>query len=158
MVNVEIKEVEEFKVSGEKCYISGQDNNQFAVFWEKLNTNGTVETLKQHSSNPKTNHTKSLIMGVSRVEKDPENRAFDFYIASECENVKGFETFTIPKCTWAIFKAVGDVKISGLIDSEMYAFMEWLPKSNYKHALAPEIEVYPSDNGPVEFWLPIVEK
>ena len=46
-----------------------------------------------------------------------------------------------------------------LIDAEMYAFMEWLPASQYKHDNAPELEVYPShDNKLVEFWIPVVDK
>lgn len=159
MVNVEVREVSEFKVCGKKCFISGQDNSQFKAFWDKMHQEGYVELLKSNSSDPHSNHTKSLIMGVSRVENDPENRAFDFYIASECDYIEGFESFTIPQCTWAIFRNIGDVKISALIDAEMYAFMEWLPNSQYKHAMAPEIEVYPyKDSNSVEFWLPIIEK
>lgn len=157
MVTVEIKELEEFRVCGKKCYISGQDNEQFAEFWKELNENGTVEELKRNSISPLTNHTKSAIMGISRVENDPKNRAFDFYIASECESLNGFDSFVVPASKWAIFKTEGDVSISALIDSEMFAFMKWLPSSIYEHALAPEIEVYPFDNGPVQFWLPIVE-
>jgi AraC family transcriptional regulator len=50
-----------------------------------------------------------------------------------------------------------------LIDSEMYAFREWLPNSGYDHANAPEMEVYPIDHSTlggtlVEFWLPIRKK
>jgi AraC family transcriptional regulator len=34
--------------------------------------------------------------------------------------------------------------------------MEWLPNSGYEHALAPEMEVYPSQGEEYcEFWLPI---
>ena len=46
----------------------------------------------------------------------------------------------------------------------MYAFMEWLPNSDYVHANAPEMEVYApgsdggSENNYCEFWLPIVDK
>ncbi|HOT92687.1 MAG TPA: hypothetical protein PLJ78_16680 [Anaerolineae bacterium] len=40
--------------------------------------------------------------------------------------------------------------------------MEWLPASNYVHALAPEMEVYyPGESGSdyyCEFWLPIAPK
>jgi AraC family transcriptional regulator len=46
----------------------------------------------------------------------------------------------------------------------MFAFMEWLPLSEYAHARAPEMEVYFPGNDGVseesycEFWLPIVER
>lgn len=159
MVEVKIVNIDPFFVSGKKCSISGQDNSQFESFWELSHKDGTVDELKEKSSNPNTNCTKSRIMGVSRVEKDPSNRAFDFYIAAECPIAEGYETFEIPKAMWAIFRNTGDVKISALVDAEMYAFMEWLPKSDYVHAEAPELEVYPyNDNNAVEFWLPITEK
>jgi AraC family transcriptional regulator len=42
----------------------------------------------------------------------------------------------------------------------MQAFMHWLPTSGFRHASAPELEVYPPDDAAggvlVEFWLPIV--
>lgn len=159
MVKVEIREVNEFEVTGKKCFITGQDNSQFEVFWDLMHKTGDVKALKDNSTDPKTNNTNSKIMGISRVENDPNNRAFDFYIASEGKPLEGFETFMVPKCTWAIFNATAPYKINQLVDAEMYAFMEWLPNSKYKHAMAPEIEVYPFKEGnPVEFWLPIVEK
>ena len=45
-----------------------------------------------------------------------------------------------------------------LVSAEMYAFMEWLPKSGYIHAFAPELEVYlANEKDSVEFWLPITK-
>ena len=45
-----------------------------------------------------------------------------------------------------------------LIESEMYCHMDWLKSSGYRHALAPEMEVYPLNDGTlVEYWLPIDE-
>lgn len=139
MVTVKIVKKNSFKVSGKKVFISGQDNSQFEKFWSKCNDDGTTEKLKSLSLKPNENVTGSKIFGVSRVEKDPNNRAFDFYIASECEDVEGFETFTIRETTWAIFKSDSTPMIKALIDAEMYAFMEWLPSSGYKHSFAPEL-------------------
>lgn len=88
------------------------------------------------------------------------NRAFYFYIATEevpksDVEMKDVEEYTVPACTWAIFSNKGELPMS-LVNAEMYAFMEWLPNSEYEHALAPELEVYPvEDNNLVEFWLPI---
>ena len=159
MVEVRIEKKPSFIVSGKKIWISGQDNSLFAKFWEDCNSDGTVERLKQLSEKADKNVTKSLIFGVSRVEKDPSNRAFDFYICSECENNDEFESFVIPECEWAIFRNTGDNVGAALIEAEMYCHMDWLNKSEYKHAFAPEIEVYPyNDNSSVEYWLPIVRK
>lgn len=159
MAEVSMKSRRDFRVSGKSCWISGQDNDQFAAFWQQCHEDGTVDALKATSSDPAENCTGSRIFGVSRVEKDPNNRAFTFFIASECDGLPGYDSFTVPAAEWAVFSCPGEVKISGLIDAELYAFMEWLPASGYVHALCPEMEVYPEKPGaPVEFWLPVCKK
>ena len=156
-VSVRIEKHEAFKVCGRKVWISGQDNSQFAKFWEKAHASGMMQELKC-ATNPVENVTKSNILGVSCVEKNPSNRAFDFYIASECSGLEGYEEYEIPAGSWAIFTNKGELPMS-LVNAEMYAFTEWLPQSGYAHAFAPELEVYLADDkDTVEFWLPIVEK
>lgn len=155
-VSVRVEKHEAFKVCGKKVWISGQDNSQFAKFWEKAHASGMVQELKG-ATNPAENVTKSNILGVSCVEKNPSNRAFDFYIASECSGLEGYEEYEIPAGSWAIFKGKGELPMS-LVNAEMYAFMEWLPQSGYTHAFAPELEVYLADDkDTVEFWLPIMK-
>lgn len=141
-----------FDVCGKRTWISGQDNSLFGRFWDVCHDDGTVDMLKAAA---KPEITKAPIIGVSCVEKDPGNRAFDFYIAAEGAQVPGYECYTVPSCTWAIFRNRGKLPKS-LVDAEMYAFTQWLPQSGYVHAPAPELEVYPED-GSVEFWLPIME-
>jgi len=157
MVNVRLEQKPAFKVTGVKTWISKVED--FHDFWEQCHQNGTVSKLKS-LNNASGEITKSHIFGVSRVENDPDNRDFYFYIAAEsggCHEEK-FETFTVGQSLWAIFKCSGEVT-KALFEAEMYAFKEWLPSSKYKHAFAPELEVYPSDdNNSIEFWLPIVEK
>lgn len=147
-----------FTVSGVKTRISGQNNEEFADFWSMCNTDGTTETLQAASSDYHCNVTHSNIMGVSRVEKDPQNRAFDFYIAAESDSIPGFDSFTVGEGIWAIFEGNGNDPMA-LIDAEMEAFMNWLPNSEYEHDNRPEIEVYPSGTGVyAEFWLPVRKK
>lgn len=147
-----------FTVSGVKTWISGQDNSRFATFWADCEQKGIVERLKSLSSDPQQNQTHSRIIGVSRVENDPNNRAFDFYIVSESTGGKGLETFTIAGGDWAIFEGNGNTPMA-LIDAEMEAFMHWLPESGYVHDSRPEMEVYLEGTGVyVEFWLPIRRK
>ena len=144
-----------FTVSGVKTWISGQDNSQFAAFWADCEQKGIVEKLKALSSDPTQNQTHSRILGVSRVENDPNDRAFDFYIASENSGGEGLETFTVEGGEWAIFERNSKSPMA-LIDAEMEAFMHWLPESGYVHDNRPELEVYPEGTGVyVEFWLPI---
>lgn len=136
----------------QKTWISGQDNSLFGRFWDACHADGTVENLKE-SAAPCV--TKAPIIGVSCVEKDPSNRAFDFLIAAEGAQAEHLESYRVPACTWAIFRNRGTLPMA-LVDAEMYAFTQWLPKSGYVHAFAPELEVYPED-GSVEFWLPVME-
>lgn len=93
MVKIRMVTLPAFAMSGVKTWISGQHNEEFADFWRQCNEDGTSEKLKKASSGPATNRTHSRIMGISRVERDPGNRAFDFYIAAEAESVDECESF-----------------------------------------------------------------
>ena len=92
-------------------------------------------------------------MGISRVKLDPQNRAFDFYIAAEANPIPGVDFFTVRDGVWAVFEGDGNAPMA-LIRAEMEAFMNWRPNSEYEHNSRPEIEVYVY----VEFWLPVREK
>lgn len=157
---VRIERKPSFGVIGKSVWISGQDNEQFGAFWSEAHKSGLVSRLKALSNGGRA--TNADIFGVSCVERDPDNRAFYFLIAAEGElteelRKEGLEGRVIPECEWAIFGNRGELPMS-LVNAEMYAFCEWLPKSGYRHALAPELEVYPRDDGgAVEFWLPITE-
>lgn len=151
MIELRVETHNAFTVCGKKTWISGQDNDLFGCFWEECHADGTVNLLR---TTAKPEITNSSVIGISCVEKDPSNRAFDFYVAAEGAQVPGFDTLVIPTCTWAIFKNRGEQPLA-LVEAEMHAFNEWLPQSGYVHAPAPELEVYPYD-GSVEFWLPVV--
>ena len=154
MVKVRIENKPEFEVIGVKTWISKVED--FHNFWNKCHEDDTISTIKSLGNH---NVTGSLIFGVSRVENDPNNRDFFFYIATEYagDGNKDFEIFAIPASQWAIFESKGDVS-NALFEAEMYAFKEWLPSSGYIHAKAPELEVYPvRDSQIVEFWLPIIK-
>lgn len=158
MIKHRIENVPSFTVSGVKTRISGQNNEEFAEFWNRCDRDGTSEILKALSTDPKMNQTHSRIMGVSRVEKDPADRAFDFYIASETDGNNGLESFRIDGGEWAVFEGDG-CDPAALIRAEMEAFLNWLPDSGYIHDDRPEIEVYPDDTGIyVEFWMPVRRK
>ena len=158
MIKIRIEKKGSFTVSGVKTWISGQNNDQFAAFWKYCHESGIIERLKHVSKNPETNVTHSSIFGVSRVEKDPDDRAFFFYIVSESDHADDCETFEISAGEWAVFEGDGDTPMA-LINAEMEAFMRWLPNSDYTHDFRPELEVYPSGTGVyAEFWLPIRQK
>lgn len=153
MIEFRLESHNAFCVRGKRTWISGQDNSLFGRFWDACHADGTVDALKAAA---KPEITNAPIMGISCVEKDPMNRAFDFLIAAEGAQVECLESYRVPACTWAIFRNRGTLPMA-LVDAEIYAFTGWLPQSGYVHALAPELEVYPAD-GSVEFWLPITEE
>jgi len=157
MVKVRLEQKPAFKVTGVKTWISKVED--FHDFWAQCHHNGTVSKLKS-LSDFSGEITKSHIFGVSRVENDPDNRDFYFFIATESSGCseENFETFTIQESLWAIFESSGEVT-EALFEAEMYAFKDWLPSSGYKHDFAPELEVYPENKGDcAEFWLPVMER
>jgi AraC family transcriptional regulator len=151
-----------FPIVGRKTYISGPDNEQFGRFWDQCRAEGLLDIfqqIKQAGGRFAGPQTGAAVLGVSRVEKDPGKRDFYYMIAIEAPEghlPAGLELYTVPAARWAVFECRGKVPDS-IVASEMYAFMEWLPGSGYRHALAPEMEVYPAsgDEEYCEFWLPV---
>lgn len=160
MVEVRIEDKPAFATLGRKVWISGQDNEQFGQFWAEAHRDGLIERLRALRENRPGPVTRSATFGISCVEKNPNDRAFDFFIAAEADASAdaALEPYTVPAARWAIFSNHGELA-AALVEAEMFAFLEWLPASPYRHAHAPELEVYPSHDGTlVEFWLPITDK
>jgi AraC family transcriptional regulator len=167
MIKYKVVEKFAFDVIGKRTWISGQDNELFGQFWVQCQQEKLFERFEQltdHQSGPQTG---SSLLGISCVEQDPTNRAFYYMIAIEKPQTYSdsdeLEMYHIPAARWAVFECVGKVP-EAIVKSEIYAFSEWLPSSEYEHAKAPEMEVYfpgndgMSDNSYCEFWLPIIEK
>lgn len=163
MITIRMEYKPAFKTYGRKTWV-GQDNEAFARFWAKCKEEGLLDLFSALQGNVEQSVTHSVCIGISRVEKDPAERNFWFYVAAECEaEPEGWnlEEYTVPASRWAIFEHYGP-SAAALIEAEIYAFTEWLPNSPYVHAMAPEIEVYPprrtAAGACYEFWLPIREK
>ena len=162
-----------FSIVGRKTWISGPDNEQFSRFWIQARAEGLFDAFSRLGATVGP-QTGGVTLGVSRVEKDPANRSFDYMIAVEepedcvpstegrADGAPALERYIVPATRWAVFECRGRVPQS-IVAAEMYAFMEWLPASGYEHALAPEMEVYlpgsdDSENSVCEFWLPIAKR
>jgi len=164
MVTPRIVERPAFRVAGRKAWISGPDNAIFGRFWVQCRAEGLFETFARLTGMRPGAQTGGTVLGVSRVEQDPAKRDFYYMIAVETEaEAEGLESYLVPAARWAVFSSRG-LMPEALVQAEMHAFMEWLPASGYRHALAPEMEVYPPEEaGPggevsCEFWLPITEE
>ncbi len=160
MVIVRIQQKTEFKVIGVKTWIPDTDNNAFCEFWQKCHADGTLAELRKFSKDPLTSQTQSAVLGLSRTEKDPAIRSFDFYVAVETDEVQNqdrYEVRTVPAYRWAIFSSEGS-GLEALMACEMYAWREWLPGNGiYIHDLGPELEVYFQEDK-IEYWIPVKEK
>jgi AraC family transcriptional regulator len=165
MIKYRIVEKPAFDVIGKKTWISGQDNELFGQFWIQCKQEKLFDRFEQLSQNQSGLQTESSVLGISCVEHDPTNRAFYYMIAIEKPGTysEDLEIYHVPTSQWAIFECVGKVP-EAIVKSEIYAFVEWLPSSDYEHAKAPEMEVYfPGNDGKsednyCEFWLPITKK
>ena len=166
MTTYRIIERPAFEVIGKKTWISGPDNAQFGRFWEQCQSEGLFETFKQIGGLRPGPQTRGVTLGVSRVENDPANRAFDYMIAVEKPGAcpaTDLESYCVPASQWAVFECHGKVP-EAIVEAEIFCFTQWLPNSAFVHANAPEMEVYPpesqgdSDDNYCEFWLPIARK
>jgi predicted transcriptional regulator YdeE len=160
MVSVNIQNKSEFYVIGAKTWISGTDNSLFAAFWRTCQTDGTIERITKFHKEKELSITKSAILGLSCTEKDPSVRSFYFYISVETNENQDrgeYEVVRVKPYQWAIFSSAGN-DINALMECEMYAWMEWLPKNGtYIHDQGPELEVYLTENK-IEYWIPIRKK
>lgn len=163
MPEVKIVSAPSFKVYGKKTWIGGTDNELFGRFWAESRENGLVSRLQALARPLSESVTGSAVVGVSRVEKDPNNREFFFYIGAEYESgdTDGLESFEVEAGDWAVFWGHGENNAMALLNCEMYAFMTWLPSSGYAHDKRPEMETYPpcdAGDGYAEFWIPVCKK
>jgi AraC family transcriptional regulator len=155
-----------FQVVGKKVWISGQDNALFGRFWEQCRADGLFARFEHINALQPGPQTGGITLGISCVEEDPAIRAFYYIIAIENPQncaIPELENYTVPASQWAVFECRGKVP-EAIVTAEMYAFLEWLPNSEFFHANVPEMEVYPpgsdvsSEDNICEFWLPIKRK
>lgn len=162
-VTVALRSRGAFTVLGRSTWISGQEVAQFGAFWQSSAADGLLIDLERLRGGALGPVTEGVILGVSRVEADPANRSFAYMIAIESERSGGrgdLERYQVPAAEWAVFSCPGPMP-EALVTAERYAFEAWLPASGYRHASAPELEVYlPDDRSGAtgvicEFWLPV---
>lgn len=168
MTGPRIVERPAFDLLGKKTWIAGvEDNDAFGRFWEQARAEGLFALLERIGGLRPGPQTGGVTLGVSRVEKDPANRAFYYMIAIENPSrvtLEELESFRVPAAAWAVFPCLGPLP-DAIVAAEIYAFTQWLPASGFVHALAPEMEVYPPNSGEsdspahiCEFWLPIARR
>jgi len=104
-------------------------------------------------------------MGVCGAVKS-DTKEFSYGIGCPAEQVKdipeGFEKWTIPAHTWAVFKCVGAMP-KAIQDMWKRIYSEWLPQAKYELVPSYDLEYYTDGNKGSpdyvsEIWVPVKEK
>ncbi|BCK01294.1 AraC family transcriptional regulator [Anaerocolumna chitinilytica] len=97
---------------------------------------------------------------------DDETKEFEYGIGCCKEFLsevpEGFQVYTIPAYTWAIFRCVGPMP-GAIQDMWKRVYSEWLPQANYELVQGYDIENYTEGDASSpdyvsEIWLPVKEK
>lgn len=154
-MNYRIETKEAFRIVGVSVPLEKDIEKNFAVIpskWQEVSENGTLEKLAGMM-----NTAPLGVLGVSTCS-DEEPWRYYIAVASSREN-SGFEEYTVPAATWAIFPGSGTNQ--SIQELERRIVTEWLPTSGYEYANAPDIEVYinpdPQD-AKYEVWIPVTKK
>lgn len=154
-MNYRIEKKEAFRIVGISAPLDKNIENNFEVvpqLWQKSAADGTVEKLAAIM-----NKQPMGLLGVSACNDTEQWRYF--IAVSSNRPADGFEEYTVPACTWAIFSGKGTNR--SIQELEQRIITEWLPYSGYEYANAPDIEVYISpdpQNAEYEVWIPVVKK
>lgn len=138
---------------------NGQNVKSIPDFWDRANTDGTVDTLIKLADDP------AYVYGICYENTNGNEKNFAYSIAVE-STVKtlpvGFCKNTVPARTWAVFPCVGAMP-HAIQDLWKRIYTEFFPNSEYKSLREVEIEVYPdgdtdSSDYYCEIWIPVVKK
>lgn len=150
-----IETKEAFRIVGVSVPLQKDIEENFAVIpakWQEVSTDGTLQKLVGMM-----NAQPAGVLGVSTCN---DTEPWKYYIAVASSGDKGgFEEYTVPAATWAIFAGKGTNQ--SIQELERRIVTEWLPTSGYEYGNAPDIEVYINpdpQNAQYEVWIPVVKK
>ena len=161
-MNWRIEEREAFEVFGIERIYNDDEIGKIPGFWDECMKNGSYEKLINDSDNASGAFGKgSCIVHALCGHINPgEEGSFPymiFAVKSDKAQTDGYKSFTVPKATWAVFRASVDhsegkyvCQIPSLFQR---AYSEWLPSSGYEKATAPDMEIYGDTFD--EVWIPV---
>jgi len=154
-MNYRIETKDAFRIVGVSVPLQKNIDENFAVIPSKLgevSADGTLQRLAGMMDTP--------LMGVLGISTCNDEEPWRYYIAvSSTQEAVGFEEYTVPAATWAIFPGEGTNQ--SIQELERRIVTEWLPTSGYEYGNAPDVEVYISpdpQNAKYEVWIPVVKK
>ena len=150
-----IETKETFRIVGVSVPLQKDIEENFAVIpakWQEVSTDGTLQKL--------VGMMNAKPVGVLGIITCNDTEPWKYYIAVASSDDKGgFEEYTVPAATWAIFAGKGTNQ--SIQELERRIVTEWLPTSGYEYGNAPDIEVYINpdpQNAQYEVWIPVVKK
>ncbi len=155
-MNYRIETKEAFRIIGVSAPLDREIESNFMVvpkMWQgEASANGTIQKLAGMMDTPP--------MGLLGISVCNEEEQWKYFIAvSSTKTGGGFEEYTVPASTWAIFSGTGTNQ--SIQELERRIITEWLPASGYEYANAPDIEVYLNpdpQNAQYEVWIPVTKK
>lgn len=154
-MNYRIETKDAFRIIGISQPLEKEIEKNFAVvpkMWQDAVVNGTMQKLAGMMDMPP--------MGLLGVSACSGNEDWKYFIAvSSSKECDGFEEYTVPAATWAIF--AGEGTNQSIQELEQRIVTEWLPTSEYEYGDAPDIEVYLNpdpENAKYEVWIPVTRK
>ncbi len=154
-MNYRIETKDAFRIIGVSAPLYKEIENNFTIvpgMWQDAAVNGTIQKLAEMM-----NAQPAGLLGVS-VCNDEEQWKY-FIAVSSTKERGGFEEYTVPASTWAIFSGTGTSQSVQELENRIVT--EWLPTSGYEYANAPDIEVYLNpdpQNAQYEVWIPVTKK
>lgn len=157
-MNYRIETKESFRIIGVSAPMDKDVEKNFQTvpgLWTKAAMDGTVQKLVA-----KIGKEPQGILGVSACVGSLEDWKYLIAVSSEDPLEEGWDEYTVPAATWAIFEGKGTMPGS-IQQLEKRIGTEWLPNSGYEFGEAPDIELYLNpdpENAEYEVWVPVKKK
>ena len=157
-MNYRIETKESFRIIGVSAPMDKDVEKNFQIvpgLWTKAAADGTVQKLVS-----KIGKEPQGILGVSACVGSLEDWKYLIAVSSEDPLEEGWDEYTVPAATWAIFKGKGSMPGS-IQQLEKRIGTEWLPNSGYEFGEAPDIELYLNadpEHAEDEVWVPVKKK
>lgn len=170
-MQVRIENKPAFSMFGKERIIQTTDERNFVEipeFWDMCFEDGTIDSITLASGLPiDDDYVGLLATHAVMCYKETEKDTFPYMIAAmktKDSKSDGFQELLIPAHQWAIFTTplyTDETLVDAIQTVWKKIFTDWFPTAPYKHADAPELEVYYAAEGPqgyCEIWIPIVNK
>ena len=153
-------------VAGKSTTVTTAGGENFKIipaFWQKSSQDGTIKKIAGIAEKNKAGILSGAKAAVLCYKETDTQEKWSYLAGAETTGKEpGMETITIPGQTWAIFESIGPMP-DAIQAVWKRIFNEWFPSSNYEHAMAPELEVYPPGDGKspdyyCEVWIPVMQK